>query len=160
MATRMTTLLYGERPGADVAPGNRADAEDDPGASGTHPRLLPTIEVRAVEVEAAAEPTAPAPLRAAELEAAAEPAVPAPLPTYPRPDPWLEAPGPLSAPSALPAMMLGLATAAAIFAGLAIWGVAFAWSQSLSRLGQLGLMALGGYLIAVGIAYLLPRPAA
>lgn len=134
----MTTLLYGEKPGADVAPGNRADAEDDPGASGTHPRLLPTVEICAVVVERAAEPTVPPP----------SPSSP-PSPTYPPPEPWRERRSPL------PSMILGLVTVAAVFAGLAIWGVAFAWSQSLSRLAQLGLMAAGGYLVAIGIAYML-----
>jgi len=37
MATRMTTLLYGDRPEADVEPGNRVDAEGDVAHPSTPP---------------------------------------------------------------------------------------------------------------------------
>ena len=125
----MTTLLYGELPEADVAPGNRADAEE----SGAHPRLLPTIELRAITVEAVEPP---------------------PLPPQEQPDP---APNPWGEPRllALPAMMMGLAAAAAGMGGLAMWGIALAWSQSLTTLTQLGLSVVGGYLVAVTVATIL-----
>jgi hypothetical protein len=141
MATRMTTLLYGEAPEADVAPGNRADAADEPGASGAHPRLLPTVELRAVA-------------------ATGDPTLPPPPPTQPVPSPWTMPPValPSAPPVALPSLVLGLVTVAAIFGGLAIWAGAFAWAGSMTRVGQLGLTALGGYLIAAGIAVLLSPP--
>ena len=120
----MTTLLYGEQPEADVAPGNRADAENDPGASGTHPRLLPTVELRA------AEPVAH------------------PAPTYPEPSSWL-APKPV----ALPSLMLGLAAIAAVFGGLALLAVMLA--GSMAPFARIGLGALAGYFLAMGIAIIL-----
>jgi hypothetical protein len=111
MATRMTTLLYGEKPEADIAPGNRADAEIDPGDSGTHPRLLPTVELKA------AEP------------------VTRPTPTSPEPSPWVAA-----KPVAFPSLELGLAAVAAIFGGLAMLASTLAWPMtSLARIGLAGL---------------------
>jgi hypothetical protein len=43
MATRMTTLLYGDRPGIDVEPGNRVDSESPSGPSiPSPPPMRPT----------------------------------------------------------------------------------------------------------------------
>ncbi len=40
MATRMMTLLYGDKPGADVEPGNRVDTVDDLPAAAPPPLWL------------------------------------------------------------------------------------------------------------------------
>jgi hypothetical protein len=41
MATRMTTLLYGEKPEIDVEPGNRVDSEDGPSVPAPPPMRPP-----------------------------------------------------------------------------------------------------------------------
>lgn len=46
MATRMTTLLYGDKPEADVEPGNRVDTEDDV-AQQSPPPMRPAEETSA-----------------------------------------------------------------------------------------------------------------
>lgn len=128
MATRMTTLLYSGKPGADVAPGNRADAEDEPYARGMNLRLLPPIELRAYAVDWGPERRFVPPPRAPLL----------PPPTI-----------------ALPTLLLALACMTAIFAGLAVLGVAIAWASTASVMTTLGLSMLGPYLIVSGLALLL-----
>jgi hypothetical protein len=135
----MTTLLYGEQPGADVAPGNRADAENDPAASRSHapvPSTVPGVEDAVVAVQTA--------LGSAT---SMEPAVPpVSTPTYAEPSPW-------SAPLvALPALLLGLLAVSAIFAGLAVWAFASAWAYTMTPLGYLVLSAIGVYFICIGVA--------
>lgn len=88
--------------------------------------------------------------------------VPAPAPMRPRfptpnPDPWL-AKRERAHAVALPAIMFGIAAAAAIFAGLAIVGIALAWRHSMAPLAQVALMASGGYVLCVGIGYVASRP--
>jgi hypothetical protein len=111
MATRMTTLLYGEKLTAETA--GKSVLAKDPDESGAHPRA-PTVEVRA----------------------AVQPA----------------------RPVALPTLMVGLAIVAIVFAGLALWSIAIAWSESMAPPAKIGLMVLGGYLLAIGITFLVSAP--
>jgi len=120
MATRMTTLLYGEKPCSDVEAGNRADLAD----AGPSPQPD-------VGVVAAVDVSNLPPMR----------------PKAPTPQPWIRP------PFALRALMLGVAAAAAVFAGLALFGVAIAWSYAMTLFVQLTLMILGGLFVAAGVAY-------
>lgn len=125
----MATLLYGETPNTDVEAGNRAD----------------TIDMVA--------PAPPAPLAApAPLVSGVPstvPALPPMRPNYPTPSPWVR-----REPLALRGLVLGLVAAAVLFSGLTIFGVALAWSYSMTTFARFALMVLGGYLIALGVAYI------
>lgn len=52
-------------------------------------------------------------------------------------------------------MMIGMAAAAAVFAGLALFSIAVAWGPTMTSLARVALMVLGGYLIAGGIGYVI-----
>ncbi len=128
MATRRTTLLYGEKPAADIHARTQADDDATADTLVTPPvRLLPTIELRAAHVPET---------------------LPQPRPMYPTTSPWRQ---PRSL--ALITLALGVAAAGAVFAGLAILAISMAWSHQITLLAQLGLMALGGYLVSAGVAY-------
>ena len=135
MATRMTTLAYIEK--EPFTYGNRPDAAIDPGASGEHPRLLPTIEMRAYEPPAAAanEPFPLAPSVAASIRP------PAPV-----------------MPVALPSIVLALATAAAVLVGLALVGIVIAFAATLSAAAYVVLLGSAVYLLGVGITALIASP--
>lgn len=137
MATRMATLLYGDKPGCDVEAGNRADAAD----------LALPAPAPPFPLSPSFLPPTPPRVRTQPLAAAATPMRP-PYPT-PNPEPWLGH----RVASLLPAVMLGVVAAAAVFAGLAVFGVALAWSSAMTLLAQVVLMVIGGYLISVGVAY-------
>jgi hypothetical protein len=121
MATRMATVLYGEKPNADVEAGNRVDTFAAAG---------------------------PAPERALAPEVSATPTVPSPPPVSPM------------SPPALRGLVLGLAAAGAVFAGLSLAGIALAWSNAMTSSAQLALLLVGGALVAAGVAYIASaRPA-
>jgi hypothetical protein len=73
-------------------------------------------------------------------------------PMYPTPSPWLE-----RQPVALDTMMMGVVAAAGVLAGLATFAIAIAWAPSMSTPVRLMLMAIGGYLIALGLAYVVSK---
>lgn len=142
----MTTLLYGEEPGCDVAPGNRADTADVPIPAPAAPFLASPSYIPPVPRRTTMQPLAASPMRQV-------------FPT-PSPDPWVASAVPAAGVAdvgerdiALPSIMFGVAAAAAVFAGLAVVGVALAWSQSLGTVAEIALMIVGGYLMAVGIGY-------
>lgn len=180
----MATLLYGERPQADIEPGHRADTArvadtlDDmvgkpmqtfapspsfvappvaaPVAAPVHAEPPPASGTLAmaqtVPMAAAVAGVAPSSMRNAAESApvAATPPVslvPPMRPTYPTPSPWAR-------PFALRGLVVGLIAAAVLFAGLAIFGIALAWSYSMTTFAQVALMVLGGYLISAGVAYI------
>jgi len=147
MATRMTTLLYGEKPGCDVAPGNRADTADA-AVPAPAPPFLTSPSFAPPPRSTTTQPLAATPVR--------------PLYPTPHPDPWLARRAAASFAEknvALPAIMFGIAAAAAVFAGLAVVAVALAWSHSMTLLAQVALMVVGGYLISVGVGYVVSESA-
>lgn len=113
MATRMTTLLYGNKPEADVEPGNRVDTVN----GGPH--------------------AAPPPMRPHE-RALAEHAQARPL--------------------AMRGLVLGLAAASAVLAGLTIALIPFAWSRSITPGAQVALVVLGLFLFAGGLSFVVSSP--
>lgn len=110
MATRMTTLHYGERPGSDVEAGNRADLADAPPSPPSYFTVAPV------------RPKTPAHRHVSE-------------------------------PPSLRALMRGVVAAAVVFAGLALFGVALAWSYAMTLFLQLTLMVLGALFVTAGVAY-------
>jgi hypothetical protein len=176
MATRMATLLYGEKPNTDVEAGNRADTADTvdmpavpapmfPYAPSFVPpssHVTPGVRAAAAHETPVMVPFAPSAPAAAVVEPQGPqgrmptPTPPPMRPTYPTPSPWVQ-------PSfALRGLVLGLVAAAVLFAGLAIFGIALAWSYALTTVAKLALMILGGYLIGAGVAYIVsvePRAA-
>lgn len=134
MASRMTTLDYEEQP---FNP-NRPDAEIDPGDSGEHPRLLPTIEMRAQE------PFPLAPSVARTLDDRTQPS----LRAIPR-----DARVP-----ALPGMFVGMAIAAAILLGLALFGINAAYANALSTGAYVFLLAASAWMLGAGISALIAAP--
>lgn len=138
----MATLLYGDKPGCDVEPGNRADTADLALPAPAPPYPLSPSFVPPITPRVGTQPLAVAPV--------AVPVAPMrpPYPT-PNPEPWLGH----RVASLLPAVMLGVVAAAAVFAGLAVFGVALAWSSAMTLFAQVVLMVIGGYLISVGVAY-------
>jgi hypothetical protein len=135
----MATVLYGDKPHADVEAGNRVDTAEaaPPGA----------------DADASASQAPLAPEAALSPDATATPTVPSPPPVGPM--------SPTVAPAALRGLVLGLAAAAAVFAGLSLGGIALAWSRAMAPVTQLTLMLVGGALVAAGVAYIVAvRPAA
>lgn len=131
MATRMATLLYGEKPNTDVEAGNRADTAD-------------TV----------AQPAAPYPPSPSFVSPSSRAGVASTVPDLPPMRPMYPTPSPWGQPFALRGIVLGLVAAAVVFAGLSIFGIALAWSQAMTTFAHVGLMVLGGYLIGVGLAYI------
>jgi hypothetical protein len=56
-------------------------------------------------------------------------------------------------PFALRGLMLGMAAAAAVFAGLALCSAAAVWGSAMTPFARICLMVVGGYLLAGGVAY-------
>lgn len=135
MATRM----------APPFPGDDLDLEGE--ASG-HAPTFPALDAPAA---ASMAPRGVVP-RSAPAGADNEPSVPAPPmgPIYPAPSPWAK-------PPELRSLLLGLLAAGLLFAGLSLVGVAFAWSSTMTTLAQVALIIVGGYLIALGVAYVVSR---
>lgn len=138
MATRMATLLYGEKPNADIQAGNRADTVDDiPAAAPLPPPALPPSSGFVSPSANAALPTT-------------VPLVPPVGPNSPSPSPWVR-----REPFALRGMVRGLAAAGVLFAGLTLFAIALAWASSLTTVARVSLMVLGGYLISLGVAWVI-----
>ena len=112
----MTTLLYGDKPEADVEAGNRVDLTNG-GPQTSPPPMTPTH----------GEP--------ATLQRTA-----------------------VRGPFALRGLVLGLAAAATVLAGIAATLVAFVWSRSMAPGAQVALFVIGVFLLSGGIAYVVSNP--
>ena len=114
MATRMMTLLYGDKPEADVEPGNRVDLTN--GGPHASPPPMRTMTV--------SEPHG----------------------------------SPQRSHLPLGGLVLGLAAAASVVAGIASTLVALVWSRSIAPGAQVALFVVGVFLLAGGVAYVVSNP--
>jgi len=86
---------------------------------------------------------------AQDAPVSAPPVGPVHRPSYPTPSPWG-----MPQPSVFSGLVMGLLAAAAMIGGLATVGVTLAWSSAIADVVEIGLMLVGGALLAVGIAYM------
>lgn len=132
MATRMATLLFGaaESPDATLPLPIHAPASRAPVSATAKTEPMPARSRN--EVPPPAPPT----------WGTSAPSLPPPLGKRPPRE-----------PHALPGLVVGLAWTAAVWLGLALFMIAFAYP--FTWLAQFALAAVGGWLVAAGVAYAL-----